>query len=100
MLQSNGYYERWIYKCILYNRSYCTSSSKPDAKIKLTGYPLEMTVQTAQGDMVMKAIKFSKDVPADAFTVGEGLQKLLWKNSKTNGWNVMKTLSKKSRFFN
>lgn len=49
---------------------------KPDAKIKLTGYPLEMTLQTAQGDMVMKAIKFSKDVPADAFTVGEGFTKV------------------------
>ncbi|UGS20316.1 hypothetical protein [Flavobacterium cyclinae] len=49
---------------------------KPDAKIKLTGYPLEMTVQTAQGDMVMKAIKFSKDVPVDAFTVGEGFTKV------------------------
>ncbi len=49
---------------------------KADAKIKLPGYPLEMTVQTAQGDMVMKAVKFSKEVPADAFKVGEGFTKV------------------------
>jgi hypothetical protein len=48
----------------------------PDAKVKLTGYPLEMTVQTAQGDMVMKATKFSKEIPADAFKVGEGYTKV------------------------
>lgn len=49
---------------------------KADAKIKLPGYPLEMTVQTAQGDMVMKAVKFSKEVPTDAFKVGEGFTKV------------------------
>lgn len=49
---------------------------KADAKIKLPGYPLEMTVQTAQGDMVMKAVKFSKEVPADAFKVGDGFTKV------------------------
>lgn len=47
----------------------------PESKIKLAGYPLEITTQTAQGDMVMKAIKFSKDVPAEAFKVGEGFTK-------------------------
>lgn len=47
-----------------------------DAKVKLTGYPLEMTVQTEQGDMVMKATKFSKDVAAEAFKVGEGYTKV------------------------
>jgi hypothetical protein len=47
-----------------------------DAKVKLTGYPLEMTVKTEQGDMVMKATKFSKDVPADAFKVGDGFTKV------------------------
>lgn len=49
---------------------------KADAKVKLTGYPLEMTVQTAQGDMVMKATKFSKEIPADAFKIGEGFTKI------------------------
>ena len=49
---------------------------KADAKIKLPGYPLEMTVQTAQGDMVMKAVKFSKEVPVDAFKVGDGFTKV------------------------
>jgi hypothetical protein len=47
-----------------------------DAKVKLTGYPLEMTVKTEQGDMVMKATKFSKEVPANAFNVGEGFTKV------------------------
>ncbi len=49
---------------------------KADAKVKLTGYPLEMTVKTAQGDMNMKAVKFSKEVSADAFKVGEGFTKV------------------------
>lgn len=47
-----------------------------DTKVKLTGYPLEMTVQTEQGDMVMKATKFSKDVATEAFKVGEGYTKV------------------------
>jgi hypothetical protein len=49
---------------------------KADAKVKLSGYPLEMTVQTPQGDMVMKATKFSKETPDDAFKVGEGFTKI------------------------
>lgn len=51
-------------------------SETTDAKLKLSGYPLEMTIQTAQGDMVMKATKFSKEIPADAFKVGEGFTKI------------------------
>jgi len=47
-----------------------------DAKVKLLGYPLEMTVKTEQGDMVMKATKFSKEINADAFKVGEGFTKV------------------------
>ena len=50
--------------------------SSPEAKVKLAGYPLEMTIQTAQGDMVMTATKFSKEIPADAFKVGEGFTKV------------------------
>ena len=47
-----------------------------EAKVKLTGYPLQMTVSTQQGNMVMTATKFSKDIPADAFKVGEGFTKI------------------------
>ncbi len=47
-----------------------------NAKVKLSGYPLEMTMKTEQGDMVIKATKFSKDIPADAFKVGEGFTKI------------------------
>ncbi|MCW1147519.1 hypothetical protein [Flavobacterium lacisediminis] len=47
-----------------------------DAKVKLTGYPLEIKVQTAQGEMIMTATKFSKEIPADAFKVGEGFTKV------------------------
>lgn len=50
--------------------------ASPEAKVKLVGYPLEMTVQTAQGDMIMTATKFSKEIPADAFKVGEGFTKV------------------------
>ena len=50
--------------------------SNPKVALKLTGYPLEMTVKTAQGDMVMTATKFSKEIPADAFKVGEGFTKV------------------------
>ena len=46
-----------------------------ESKLKLAGYPLEITTQTAQGEMVMKATKFSKEVPAEAFKVGEGYTK-------------------------
>ena len=47
-----------------------------DAKVKLSGYPLEMNVKTAQGEMLMKATKFSKEITADAFKVGEGFTKV------------------------
>lgn len=50
--------------------------TSPDAKIKLTGYPLEMKVKTAQGDMIMTATKFSKEIPADAFKIGDGFTKI------------------------
>lgn len=47
-----------------------------DTKVKLSGYPLEITVQTPQGEMVMKATKFSKEIPVEAFKVGEGFTKI------------------------
>ncbi len=47
-----------------------------NAKVKLTGYPLEMTVKTEQGEMVMKATKVSKEVSAEVFKVGDGYTKV------------------------
>ena len=49
--------------------------SATESKLKLAGYPLEITTQTAQGDMIMKATKFSKEVSPEAFKVGEGYTK-------------------------
>ena len=49
--------------------------SATESKLKLAGYPLEITTQTAQGAMVMKATKFTKEVHAEAFKVGEGYTK-------------------------
>ena len=50
--------------------------SAPNSKVKLTGYPLEMNMQTSQGNIIMIANKFSKDIPADAFKIGEGFTKI------------------------
>ena len=47
-----------------------------NAKVKLTGFPLEMTVQTEQGEMIMKATKVSKEVSAEVFKVGDGFTKV------------------------
>jgi hypothetical protein len=60
---------------------YVTEAITPPAgtsnsKVKLSGYPLEITVQTPQGEMNMKATKFVKETPADAFKVGEGFTKI------------------------
>ena len=60
---------------------YVTEAITPPAgtsnsKVKLSGYPLEITVQTPQGEMIMKATKFVKETPADAFKVGEGFTKV------------------------
>ncbi|MQP25679.1 hypothetical protein GFJ94_11455 [Flavobacterium sp. LMO8] len=63
------------------NTFYITEAIAPqvessESKLKLSGYPLEITTQTAQGEMIMKATKFSKDIPTDAFVVGEGYTKV------------------------
>ena len=50
--------------------------TKDDAKVKLTGYPLEVKVKTEQGEMLMTATSFSKELPKDCFTIGEGYTKV------------------------
>ena len=47
-----------------------------ETKVKLSGYPLEIKVSTGQGDMVMTATSFSKELPKDCFTIGEGYTKV------------------------
>ena len=47
-----------------------------DAKVKLAGYPLQMKSTTQQGEMTMTATSFSKDLPKDCFSVGEGFTKV------------------------
>ncbi|MFI0425592.1 MAG: hypothetical protein ACH34V_01435 [Flavobacterium sp.] len=50
--------------------------SVKETKVKLAGYPLEIKVTTEQGDMTMTATSFSKELPKDCFTVGEGYSKV------------------------
>lgn len=47
-----------------------------DTKVKLAGYPLEVKVKTEQGEMLMTATSFSKELPKDCFTIGEGFTKV------------------------
>lgn len=47
-----------------------------ETKVKLTGYPLEVKVTTEQGEMLMTATSFSKELPKDCFTIGEGYTKV------------------------
>ena len=53
-----------------------------DAKIKLAGYPLQMKTTTEQGEMTMTATSFSKDLPKDCFTIGEGYTKVTMEDSQ------------------
>jgi len=50
--------------------------SNKETKVKLTGYPLEVKVNTEQGAMTMTATSFSKELPKDSFTIGEGFTKI------------------------
>lgn len=50
--------------------------SNKETKVKLTGYPLEVKVNTEQGAMTMTATAFSKELPKDSFTIGEGFTKI------------------------
>lgn len=47
-----------------------------EAKVKLAGYPLQMKTTTPQGEMTMTATSFSKELPKNCFTVGEGFTKV------------------------
>lgn len=44
--------------------------------VKLTGYPLEIKVTNEQGEMIITATSFSKELPKDCFTIGEGYTKV------------------------
>lgn len=46
-----------------------------NSKTKLKGMPLEMTIQSDEGPLELKATKFSKEVNANAFKIGEGFTK-------------------------
>ncbi len=50
--------------------------TKEETKVKLAGYPLEIKVSTEQGEMLMTATSFSKELPKDCFTIGEGFTKV------------------------
>jgi hypothetical protein len=50
--------------------------SNKEAKVKLAGYPLQVKVTTPQGEMTMAATSFSKELPKDSFTIGEGFTKI------------------------
>lgn len=50
--------------------------SVKESKVKLAGYPLEIKVSTPQGNMTMTASSFSKELPKDCFTIGEGYTKI------------------------
>ena len=47
-----------------------------ETKVKLAGYPLEVKVTTEQGEMLMTATSFSKELPKDCFKIGEGYTKV------------------------
>ena len=50
--------------------------STKETKVKLAGYPLEVKVATEQGEMTMTATSFSRELPKDCFTIGEGYTKV------------------------
>lgn len=46
------------------------------AKVKLNGFPLEMTMTTPQGKAIVKATEFKQEIAADAFTVPADYKKV------------------------
>ncbi|MFD2908163.1 hypothetical protein ACFSX9_05380 [Flavobacterium ardleyense] len=52
------------------------SQGSKDAKLKLAGYPLQLTTSTPNGEVTMTATSFSKELPKDCFSVGEGFTKV------------------------
>lgn len=47
-----------------------------EGNVKLVGYPLEIKVSNPQGEMTITATSFSKELPKDCFTIGEGYKKV------------------------
>jgi hypothetical protein len=52
------------------------SQGKADDKFKLTGFPLEIEVNSEKGKVIMLATAFDKAPSATCFTVPEGYEKV------------------------
>lgn len=50
--------------------------TKKDDKLKLTGFPLEIEVNSEKGKVIMKATAFDKAPSANCFTIPEGYTKI------------------------
>ena len=70
------------------NAFYITEAIAPqtpikETKIKLAGYPLEIITNTPQGEMIMTATSFVKELPKDCFIIsGEGYTKVTMEEFK------------------
>jgi hypothetical protein len=53
-----------------------TPQGKADDKLKLTGFPLEIEVNSEKGKVIMLATAFDKEPSANCFTVPEGYKKV------------------------
>lgn len=53
-----------------------TPQNKPEDKVKLTGYPLEITVNTERGKVNMLAVLFEKEPSVNCFVIPEGYEKV------------------------
>jgi hypothetical protein len=53
-----------------------TAQGKADDKLKLTGFPLEIEVNSEKGKVIMLATAFEKEPSANCFTVPEGYKKV------------------------
>ena len=51
-------------------------NSNASLKVKLEGFPMEMTMTTPQGKAIVKAIEFKPEVAADAFQVSNDYKKV------------------------
>lgn len=51
-------------------------NASPNSKVKLEGFPMEMTMTTPQGKAIVKATEFKTEVPADAFQVPNDYKKV------------------------
>jgi hypothetical protein len=70
------------------NAFYITEAIAPqtpikETKIKLAGYPLEIITKTPEGEMIMTATSFGKELPKDCFIIsGEGFTKVTMEEFK------------------